>query len=409
MINKKTANMLVEAKWSLIILITAVCGLSACKKMDDTYRDYVEGGEIIYVSKADSIRIHSGYHRMLLTWVRGADPKVAGIRVIDSEGKLLAEQRLEGGVSGQSGEVLLDDMSEGVYALDVITFDNKGNTSVKVTVPGTSYGERYEQSLQTRRIERAVYQGNDVQINWFRPAADAIATEVSYEDAQGNEIMVLTSAKVNLTTLENFKNKSSLKYRTLFKPDSNAIDTFYTDYEQVSPVHRLDKLNFKRWNPEDIAYSEFMEGNGFNIEKLWDDVYTGHGYVSNAAEFPSSFTFDLGEIAQLTSVLLNPAWQNDVYSWGSVKKLQIWGASSVDTDADFSWNYLGQYNSRKPSGLPVGQVTPEDVEFAKNGEYFSLAGDAPPVRYIKIVVEETWGGAPSMHITELTFWGIIND
>src|SRR5690554_2300837 len=89
MINRKTTSAPVGVQQRLIVLTmtTVVFALSSCKKMDATYRDYVAGGEVVYVSKADSVAMHSGNNRMLLTWVRGANPKVAGIRVFNDDGE----------------------------------------------------------------------------------------------------------------------------------------------------------------------------------------------------------------------------------------------------------------------------------------------------------------------------------
>lgn len=410
MTNKKLISNPVGAKWGFIVLlITAVCGLSSCKKIDATYQDYVKGGEIIYVSKADSVRAYSGHNRILLTWVRGANPKVSGIRVFNSEGKLLAEQRVEEEVSGQLGKVLLDSVSEGVYSLNVITFDNAGNTSVNVTVPGTSYGERYQTSLQTRKIESARYQGEYVQIDWFRPTADAIATEIVYEDINGDEITVITAADETRTVLDNFERKTQIKYRTLFMPDSTAIDTFYSDFTNVELEYLLDKAKFTRWNTADFPYTEYNMGSGYGIEKLWDEEYTGYGYIYLESEpLPRSFTFDLGQLAAIERIRLSPNWSSELYKNGNIKKAAIWGAATPDVSADFSdWTYLGTLESFKPSGLPLGESTSEDLVYAQAGENFQLVEDAPPVRYIRFVVQDTWSGSISMHITELTFWGDV--
>jgi len=411
MINRKITGIRVEAKWSLIPLtiITVVFGLSSCKKMDDTYRDYVGEGEIVYVSKADSVTAHSGNNRMLLTWVQGANPKVAGIRVFDSDGELLAEQLIEEVVPGKSGEILLNSMPEGVYSLDVFTFDDKGNTSVKVTVPGTSYGERYQESLQTRRVEKAVYQGEHVQIDWFRPASDAISTEVVYEDIHGDEIVIATPRGEARTILTDFKPKTPIKYRTLFMPDTTSIDTFYSEYMVVQLEYLLNKAKFKRCNTADFPYTEYNMGSIYNIERLWDEVYTEYGYIYLETDpLPRSFTFDLGQLASIERIRLSPNWSSQLYKNGNIKKAEIWGSATPDVSTDFStWTYLGTLESVKPSGLPLGQETAEDLAYAQAGENFKLADNLPPVRYIRFVVQDTWSGSISMHITELTFWGEI--
>lgn len=406
--SKKTIVTLFRKKRGVIILlVVSALGLYSCKKMDSTYREYIQGGEIVYVSKVDSAKAYPGHNRILLTWLKGTDPKVSLARVFGSDGLLLKEQGVEEGATGQVQEILLENMPEGTHSLVLVTLDNKGNTSVKVTVPATSFGQRYQSTLQTRRIESAIYQGEYVQIDWHGPTADAVATEVVYEDVKGDEIIVITPANEGRTILENFANKTQIKYRTLFMPDSMAIDTFYSDYADVELEYILDKTKFKRWNTPDFPYTEYNMGSGYNIEKLWDEVYTGYGYIYLETQpLPRSFTFDLGQLATIERVRLSPNWSSELYKNGNIKKAEIWGSPTPDVTADFStWNYLGTLESVKPSGLPLGQTTAADLAYAQAGENFELADDVPPVRYIRFVVQETWSGSISMHITELTFWG----
>ncbi len=63
--------------------------------------------------------------------------------------------------------------------------------------------------------------------------------------------------------------------------------------------------------------------------------------------------------------------------------------------------------SFKPSGENT-PITNEDKEYAANGFEFEFPLDAPPVRYLRFYVHETWGGAANIHISELSFfWGKV--
>lgn len=408
MINNKLTGVSFEVKRGLVVWAVLLWALSSCKKIDHTYQEYVGGGEIVYASKADSVMTYPGNNRLLLTWWKGTDPKVSLARIY-SNGKLVIEQAIVSGAVGQRQEILLEDMPEGTYSLDVITVDKDGNTSVKVTVPGTTYGERYEATLQTRRIEEAVYRDGKLYINWYAPTPDAVATEIIYTDIHGASIVVNTPYDAGHTVLDNYEPRSPLKYRTLFMPDSNAIDTFYSEYTDIPVEYLLDKTKFKRWNTTDFPYTEYNFGSIYNIERLWDDVYTGYGYIYLETEpLPRSFTFDMGQLARIERIRLSPNWESQLYRNGNIKKAEIWGSATPDVSTDFAtWTYLGTLESVKPSGLPLGQTTAEDLAYAKAGEDFRLGDNLPPVRYIRFVVQDTWSGSISMHITELTFWGDI--
>ena len=50
----------------LLITLIAV-GLYSCKDMLDVHKDYIKNGEIIYLSKVDSIVSYAGNHRIQLS------------------------------------------------------------------------------------------------------------------------------------------------------------------------------------------------------------------------------------------------------------------------------------------------------------------------------------------------------
>ena len=89
----------------------------------------------------------------------------------------------------------------------------------------------------------------------------------------------------------------------------------------------------------------------------------------------------------------------------------------MDPDLDGSWEswtLLLDAEMIKPSGLPMGQNSPEDIDVWRAGHEFLLPVDIPYVRYIRLKIEETWGAQYRFMIDEMTFWGqepsdILND
>src|SRR3546814_19812046 len=69
------------------------------------------------------------------------------------------------------------------------------------------------------------------------------------------------------------------------------------------------------------------------------------------------------------------------------------------------WVKLLECEMIKPSGRPLGNNTLEDEEVALAGHEFTFPLDAPPVRYLRFKILETWGGTDYMWIRELTFFG----
>ena len=148
------------------------------------------------------------------------------------------------------------------------------------------------------------------------------------------------------------------------------------------------------------------------MEKLWDDIIVGSTQTYNTAKgsgVPTWFTFDLGITAKLSRFLYNQRTDLELHYWGhgNPRYFEVWGTADTP-DLTGSWNgwtKLMDVESVKPSGLPVGQNTDEDLALMMKGEEFNFPIDAPPVRYIRIKVNETWNKQNFIHIAELTFWG----
>jgi len=103
---------------------------------------------------------------------------------------------------------------------------------------------------------------------------------------------------------------------------------------------------------------------------------------------------------------------NQHYVQSHPKKITIWGTSSPDdvNESFATWIYLGEFNSFKPSGLPTGQVSQADTDYARAGEEFFITDNTDvPVRYLRFHVLETWVTPNStIQIMELEFFGIID-
>jgi len=100
-------------------------------------------------------------------------------------------------------------------------------------------------------------------------------------------------------------------------------------------------------------------------------------------------------------------WQapDRLYSQQDVKRFEVWGSNDPAADGSWdSWTKLLTCESIKPSGLPTGQTSEEDVAYAKAGERFVFPEGTPAVRYIRIKVLETWGEDNWSTTSELTFW-----
>lgn len=198
-----------------------------CSKMQDPMQPYIEGGEIIYSTKIDSLKSYGGKNRVLFTWELPANHSADKVFAFWNNGKDSAELNFTKKV-GKAYLAYLNDLEERTYLFDLYTVDSKGNKSVKVIASANAYGERYESGLQNRFVESAVAVGNVVKLKFGKADEGNIFSEVLYTNTN-NENKSLRIAKSNEELqISDWKEGTAVKYRTAFKPQENLIDTFYT-------------------------------------------------------------------------------------------------------------------------------------------------------------------------------------
>jgi len=143
---------------------------------------------------------------------------------------------------------------------------------------------------------------------------------------------------------------------------------------------------------------------------IWNNTANPNGYssVGGTGIWPQSITIDLGVVGKLSRIKVYQRIENNEYIFaeGNLKKFEVWGAESIDLTGNWdSWTKLGDCESIKPSGLPMGQINDEDRVVATNGEDFSFLSSNPKIRYLRILVTETWAGGDNFQIMELDIFG----
>ncbi len=217
--------------------------LAACSKMEDNYQEYLKNGVIIYTAKVDSLKAFPGRNRIALSWLLVSDPKIDKCRVFWNSGKDSVTVPVQRSAGIDTINVVLDNLEENVFTFDVYTYDNTGNSSVKEEIIGTVYGDNYIASLYNRPVRKTTYQGGTkrAEIIWFGVNPQAVAVDIEYTNVNGDlvkkrEVAVRPDpfkpmAFPDTTRLADYKQGTSFRYRTAYKPVPTAIDTFYTAYD----------------------------------------------------------------------------------------------------------------------------------------------------------------------------------
>jgi hypothetical protein len=230
-----------------MLFVTLFFSLS-CSKSDD-YKKYLEGGEISYTGKVDSVKVFSGNERVYITGLFMADPKVERIKIYWDNRIDSTEVKINRSAGVDTLKLSLK-VSEGVHNFELITFDAAGNKSLSVFKTGVSYGERYSSGLINRPSYTVDYFAGDQKttINWggIDLTSGAQFTEVEYTNTAGKLVVQKDSIQLGKSILPDFLPGKPLRYRTLFVPDSLSIDTFYTSYSaNITPKEvYLKNMNF---------------------------------------------------------------------------------------------------------------------------------------------------------------------
>jgi hypothetical protein len=177
------------------------------------------------------------------------------------------------------------------------------------------------------------------------------------------------------------------------------------------------KLDLEKFRPVILPGDIKMDAAGqggigvlFNGNNHYGERNLAHS--PDFLEYPVWFTFDMGVKARLSRYVywqrLEEEW---LYNHGNMKTWEVWGTPNTPnpTGSWDGWIKLMDCESIKPSGLPVLEISVEDIERATKGEEYEFPPDTPAVRYIRIKLLSTFADKGLWHLQQLWFWGLVVD
>lgn len=295
----------------------------------------------------------------------------------------------------------------GVSAVD--RGENESNvTEVKVT-PLTPPVRLISPSL----VGEVDYGG--IKVSYENPSRAEVSLNIVSENESGEMIYRESFFTSQLQGSYSFRGYSAVRTRFGVYVEDRWENVSDTTYFEVTPIpdEFLDKDNFsvfKIQGDEDFNDYGFNEGQMF--DNRWDDQWNcGH---TAFLPLPHQLTIDLGTTVKLSRFKLYQRGGDAYFAHGNPKHFKIYGTLDINDLPPYDpqnphagWTLLKDCHSFKPSGLPLGQVTAEDIEYARKGEDFEFDVDnLVEVRYIRIENIESWGQEVTV-IGELSFWGEI--
>jgi hypothetical protein len=239
------------AKLYVTILVSIIAAITACRKMDDYKDKYLSEGSITYAGKIDSVKAHPGDGRIMLSGLLIADPKITSLHIYwnnKADSFVLPITRTTG---VDTVRAILNKMEEGVKTFTLTTFDKYGNSSVDVTITGRVYGDVYKSLLLNRTIKDGLFDGDSVSLDWnvLDASTGALGCELQFTDKSNNLQKLFVKRTDTRTVLTNYKYGTKFNYRTLYLPDTLAIDTFYSKYQETEVKANVTGVFFKNAGP----------------------------------------------------------------------------------------------------------------------------------------------------------------
>jgi len=288
------------------------------------------------------------------------------------------------------------------YNLNLYAVDKAENKSAPVTIKVKAL------EPPIFAIRRSLVLASDfggVNITFSNPTEANIAVVVLYKDSLGNFALketIYSKQKNGLFSSRGFPAKETIFGVYIRDRWDNRTDTAKAT---LTPIFEkeLDKSKFRVLTlPTDAKV-----GFGLPIPLLWNNVISGGDmWHTDDTGMPCQITFDMGVTAKISRFTIWQRQDNWIYAHGNPKRYEIWGSTNPASDGSYTnWTRLASCISVKPSGQPSGSNSQEDVSAAARGEETTVSLNAPPVRYIRVRILETWAGGLAAHVSEMTLYG----
>ncbi|MBY5958770.1 DUF4959 domain-containing protein [Membranicola marinus] len=189
----------------------------------------------------------------------------------------------------------------------------------------------------------------------------------------------------------------------------NSSDTLFAE---LTPLYE-EELDKSLWKDAALL-DDFNDPLYGPLSQLWTPGSRTYFFQNKnnieASGMPTWITIDLGKNYFIGRMKLNQVSHSNTWRYGSCspRLFQIYGSNSPSTDWN-KWDLLGDFESIKPSELPVGQLSDADLKRNAEGEDFSFQSSDQSYRYVRFKALETWGNVQYMCALELTLWGQVDE
>jgi hypothetical protein len=362
------------------LLVWAVCYMASCSKMDATYKDFLKGGEILYLGKVTAVKAYAGRNRIKIVWNLPKDPKVTGAIVYWNNKADSVKVTFPAPSLTDTLSVTINNLTEKTYAFDIYTFDNSGHRSLMVNAFANAYGDNYISTLYPRPVNMVAMVGSDGVVTWIGSSGESIGTELKYTDNTNALKQIFIPADSAKTTLIGFLPNSIFTYRSLYLPDTLCVDTFYSAYaSQQIKGPRID-LSKTGWTATSYGDFDNRSGSSYRPPTYAIDNNPATAWVSKVVGsigYPHTIYVDMGKVIQSIEGL---SFMQRTPLSGALKLLEV--QISQDTIAN-GWKPIGEFTLQNASGIQY-------IDFPKpeSFRYFKVIGKSDYNNSLHIALAE---------------------
>ncbi len=191
----------------------------------------------------------------------------------------------------------------------------------------------------------------------------------------------------------------------------NRTDTLVGNY---TPWYE-EKLDKTLWKKANLPTDYTLGHSGTYFEKIFDEIYSDNGWISKpdidgslGGGMPQWFTIDLGVKARFSRLVVFYRRGDYLYKSGCPDEFEIYGSNNPNPDGsiDDSWTLLRECKTVKPSGLPHGQSTQEDDDYAAAGDEF-IIDVAESFRFFRWKTLSNQAGSTHLNFVEMSLYGQV--
>lgn len=291
-----------------VIIVLIMFLSSACGDMMDIHQEFVKDGEIVYLSKPDSVKFLAGKNRVYFECVLRNAPNITSIDIFWNRGKDSHIIPVTPSTGIYKLNAWIPDLEEQSYTFEVQTSDSYGQHSLMTTGFANSYGEMFQMSLVNRPYRGFALTDRNkevsVELSWINAAERLVWSEIRYNDKNDNTRVIRALPADVVTVCEDATVNSVFECRSAFLPETDAVDTFYTEWKRILPDPNYT-LGMNGWSVTASSYQP--TGNEYGppevilqpgFELLWHSQWGG----GPVAQLPHWIEIDMQNAKSLTRI-----------------------------------------------------------------------------------------------------------